>query len=102
MTMVVGGAMQAGRSLWPWIKQVGVTAAVAYLTQQLVEQGVEPGAAARQAEMAVEEARPRGRRRRKRMLTCQDKEDIQFIIGVLGKGEMGKTAVAALLAGCRR
>lgn len=102
MTMVVAGAASAGRSLWPWIKTVGITAAVSYLTQQLVEQGVDPTTAAKQAEMAVEEARPRGRRRRKRMLTCQDKEDIQFIIGVLGKGEMGKTAVAALLAGCRR
>ena len=103
MTMVAGAAAGAiSRSgLWQWIKTVGVTAAVSYLTQQLTEQGVAPEEARRQAEMAVESARPK-RRRRRRMLTCQDREDILFLKNTLGSGELGKSAIAALLAGCRR
>ncbi len=45
---------------------------------------------------------PRGlvhrRRRRRKLLTASDKADIAFITGTLGKGEMGRTAIAALLS----
>ena len=45
---------------------------------------------------------PRGlvhrRRRRRKRLTASDKADIAFITGTLGKGEMGRTAIAALLS----
>jgi len=40
------------------------------------------------------------RRRRKRLLTCGDKSDIAFLTGTLGKGQMGQTAVSALLSRC--
>ncbi len=40
------------------------------------------------------------RSRRKRLLTCQDKADIAFVTGTLGKGEMGKTAISSLLSRC--
>lgn len=38
------------------------------------------------------------RRRRRRLLTASDKADIAFITGTLGKGEMGKAAIASLLS----
>lgn len=38
------------------------------------------------------------RRRRRRLLTAQDKADIAFIVGVLGKGQAGQTAIASMLA----
>lgn len=38
------------------------------------------------------------RRRRRKLLTASDKADIAFITGTLGKGEMGRTAIAALLS----
>ena len=45
---------------------------------------------------------PRGlvhrRRRRRKLLTASDKADIACITGTLGKGEMGRTAIAALLS----
>ncbi len=37
------------------------------------------------------------RRRRRRMLTCQDKNDIAFLVGTLGKGQMAQAAVTAVL-----
>lgn len=40
------------------------------------------------------------RRRRKRLLTCQDKADIAFLRGQLGGGEMGRTAISSLLSRC--
>ncbi len=40
------------------------------------------------------------RRRRKRMLTCSDKADLAFLIGQLGKGAAGTSAVSALLSKC--
>ncbi len=40
------------------------------------------------------------RRRRKRMLTCTDKADIGFIMGTMGKSDMAKSAIAALIARC--
>ena len=40
------------------------------------------------------------RRRRKRLLTCADKADIAFIVGTLGKGQTGTSAVTTLLARC--
>lgn len=40
------------------------------------------------------------RRRRKRLLTCGDKADISFLTGTLGKGEMAKAAISAVLARC--
>lgn len=40
----------------------------------------------------------RGRRRRRRLLTTQDKADIAFIIGTMGKGQMASSAIAQLLA----
>ncbi len=44
----------------------------------------------------------KSRRRRKRMLTCSDKEDIAYLTATLGKGEMAKSAIGQLLAGhCR-
>lgn len=99
MTMVAGGGLASVASrLWPLIKQYGGAAVVSWLVSQGVSED--------DAQMQVAEASAQGarskRRRRRRMLTCSDKEDIQFLIGVLGKGEMGKTAVASLLAGCRR
>ncbi len=42
------------------------------------------------------------RRRRKRLLTCSDKADIAFLIGNLGKGDLGKSAVTAILSNCGR
>lgn len=39
------------------------------------------------------------RRRRRRLLTCQDKADIAFIVGTLGKGQLASTAISSLL--CR-
>lgn len=41
---------------------------------------------------------PRRRRRRKQLLTASDRQDIAFIVGTLGKGEMGKAAISQLLA----
>ena len=38
------------------------------------------------------------RRRRRKLLTASDKADIAFITGTLGKGELGRTAFAALLS----
>lgn len=38
------------------------------------------------------------RRRRRRLLTASDKADIAFITGTLGKGEIGRSAIAALLS----
>ncbi len=38
------------------------------------------------------------RRRRKRMLTCGDKSDISFLTATLGKGDMAKAAIGALLS----
>lgn len=44
----------------------------------------------------------KSRRRRRRMLTCSDKEDIAYLTATLGKGEMAKSAIGQLLAGnCR-
>jgi hypothetical protein len=40
------------------------------------------------------------RRRRKRLLTCADRQDITFITATLGKGQMAQTAIASLLARC--
>ena len=40
------------------------------------------------------------RRRRKRLLSCQDKADIAFLRGQLGGGEMGRTAISSLLSRC--
>ncbi len=40
----------------------------------------------------------KARRRRKRMLTCTDKSDIGFLIATMGKGEMAKSAIGALLS----
>lgn len=42
------------------------------------------------------------RRRRRRLLTAQDKSDIAFIVGQLGTGQAGKAALSALLTkrGC--
>lgn len=40
------------------------------------------------------------RKRRKRMLTCSDRSDISFITATLGKGEMAKSAIAALISNC--
>ena len=38
------------------------------------------------------------RRRRRRLLTTQDKSDIAFIIGTMGKSEMAKATIAQLIA----
>lgn len=46
--------------------------------------------------------RPKPRRRRRRMLTCSDRQDISFLTATLGKGDMAKSAIAALLSGCNR
>ncbi len=43
----------------------------------------------------------KSRKRRKRMLTCSDKQDIAFLTATLGKGEMAKSAIGSLLANCR-
>lgn len=106
MTMVVPGAAgvaaAGARSLWGLVKSYGVPAVIAWLTAEYVGQGLDENAARQQAEMAVSQARPPGRRRRRRLLTCQDKEDIQFLRATLGGGELGKSAITALLAGCRR
>lgn len=40
----------------------------------------------------------RRRRRRRRLLTTQDKSDIAFLIGLLGKGQAGQAAISTLLA----
>ncbi len=40
------------------------------------------------------------RKRRKRLLTCSDKADLAFIIGQLGKGAAGTSAISSLLARC--
>ncbi len=42
----------------------------------------------------------KSRKRRKKMLTCGDKSDIAFIIGQLGKGASGQSAISALLSRC--
>lgn len=107
MTMSVlgtGAALAAryGPQVIGLIKTLGIAGAIAYITNELVGQGADPQEASAAANALVNEAGKKKRRRRRRMLTCSDKEDIQFLIGILGKGEMGKTAVAALLAGCRR
>lgn len=106
MTMVAPAAgtaaASAGSALWAFVKRVGIPAAIGYLTSQLVEQGLDENTARQQAEMAVSAARPKGRRRRRRMLTCSDREDILFLKSTLGSGELGKAAISALLAGCRR
>lgn len=38
------------------------------------------------------------RRRRKQLLTASDRQDIAFIVGTLGKGQMGQAAISQLLA----
>lgn len=38
------------------------------------------------------------RRRRRRLLTASDKADIAFVVGQLGTGQMGRSAVSALLS----
>jgi hypothetical protein len=40
----------------------------------------------------------RRRRRRKQLLTSSDRQDIAFIVGTLGKGQMGQAAISQLLA----
>lgn len=40
----------------------------------------------------------RRRRRRRRLLTSQDKSDIAFLIGQLGKGQAGQAAISTLLS----
>lgn len=40
----------------------------------------------------------RRRRRRRRLLTAQDKSDIAFLIGQLGKGQAGQAAISTLLS----
>ncbi len=40
------------------------------------------------------------RKRRRRLLTCGDKADIAFIVGSLGKGALGQTAISSMLARC--
>lgn len=42
--------------------------------------------------------RKRKRRRRRQLLTCSDRNDIAFIIGVLGKGSIANTAISTLLS----
>jgi len=46
----------------------------------------------------VEQLGPSRRRRRRRLLTTQDKADIAFIIGTMGKGQMATSAIAQLFA----
>lgn len=42
------------------------------------------------------------RRRRRRLLTCQDKADIAFLRGTLGGGQLGTAAITSLLTSrCR-
>ena len=38
------------------------------------------------------------RRRRRRLLSAQDKVDIAFMIGVLGKGQLANTAISVMLS----
>jgi len=40
------------------------------------------------------------RRRRRRMLTCADRADIAFVVGILGKGQAGSSAVTQLMSRC--
>jgi len=42
----------------------------------------------------------RRRRRRRRMLTCADRADIAFVVGILGKGQAGSSAVTQLMSRC--
>lgn len=44
-----------------------------------------------------QQCRPRRRRRRK-LLTCGDKADIAFLYGQLGGGQLGRSAISALLS----
>ncbi len=41
---------------------------------------------------------PRKRRRRRKLLTCGDKADIAFLHGQLGSGQLGRSAISALLS----
>lgn len=50
----------------------------------------------------VVKTRRRPRKRRKRLLTCSDREDIMFLKGTLGGGELGKSAITAVLTRCGR
>jgi hypothetical protein len=40
----------------------------------------------------------RTRRRRRKLLTCGDKADIAFLYGQLGGGQLGRSAISALLS----
>jgi len=42
--------------------------------------------------------RARGRRRRRKLLTCGDKADIAFLHGNLGGGQLGRAAISSLLS----
>lgn len=45
---------------------------------------------------------PKRRRRRRKLLTCSDKSDIAYLVGQLGTGQLGRSAISSLLSrrGC--
>ena len=90
-----------GQSIWGAIKKYGAPVVIGAITGWLVDQGVSEEEAAVQAQAMVATAKPT-RRRRRRMLTCADREDIMFLKNTLGSGELGKSAISALLSGCNR
>jgi len=66
----------------------------------IVGQGFPPGTKLEVDPITGEVKVVKRRRRRKRLLTCQDKADIAFLRGQLGGGEMGRTAISSLLSRC--
>ena len=63
--------------------------------------GYSPPRTAERVEVDVETGEvfeKRRRRRRKQLLTSSDRQDIAFIVGTLGKGQMGQAAISQLLA----
>lgn len=81
---VLGGG--AVGSIGRWLGLGGAAAAGGAAMEALVGQDGE-----------IVDVRVKKRRRRRRMLTCSDKADIAFLRGTLGGGELGKSAITAML-----
>ncbi len=67
-------------------------------TGAIQSQGFPPGTKMEVDPVTGEVTILKRRRRRKRLLTCQDKADIAFIVGTLGKGSLASTAISSLMS----
>ncbi len=90
----------------PWLSTAGsiVGGAIAGVVRNLATSSSSTASAAfptfpEGADIVIDAqpGKPRRRRRRK-LLTCGDKADIAFLYGQLGGGQLGRSAISALLS----